>query len=190
MYNKGGYPQNQIIEVEALRYLYLAKRKQHHPKEHGETLRVLILGDYSSEATKAQMTILHEAVNLLSQSTTFVCKPHPANPISPEDYPGLQMTFSSESLQNLLEKCDIAYTSNITSAAVDAWCYGVRVISFIDGSTLNMSPLLGFHGVEFVSDAKELATCFTDRKNIAFYKSNNYFNTDISLSKWKTLMNL
>lgn len=69
----------------------------------------------------------------------------------------LQFKVFQEPIVNLLQDADIVYTSNITSAAVDAYCFGIPVISVLDGSSLNMSPLLGMDHVTFVSTPQELS---------------------------------
>ena len=45
--------------------------------------------------------------------------------------------------------------SCLTSAAVDAYCAGLRVISVLDPTALNLSPLRGFDEVRYVSSGQQ-----------------------------------
>ena len=50
---------------------------------------------------------------------------------------------------------DIAFTSSVTSAAVDVYSAGLKVISALDPESLNL-PLRGVEGVRFVSSSDML----------------------------------
>lgn len=191
-YIKGGYPVEDLIEVEALRYHYLSefgdnliRSRLSSPKP----LKLLVLGDYVSSNTAMQMNYLKGIVEELS-NIELTIKPHPACPIAADDYPELQFKLSNQPLPELLGLCDVAYTSAITSAAVDAYSVGLRVISVLDPASLNLSPLRGIAGVRFVSSAEELgealleATLQSDEGG----KRVNYFNVDSLLPRWQALL--
>jgi surface carbohydrate biosynthesis protein (TIGR04326 family) len=188
LYNSAGFPDDKIIEVEALRYLHLEKYNKNYEKKAGGIKRVLVLGDYSPLKTKQQMTLINNAVQLLQKDLLFICKPHPACPINPKDYPFLNIEMTNKPVDFLLDKCDMAYTSNHTSAAVDAHCAGLPVISFLDQNGLNLSPLLGRKGVFFVSNSEELLNALS-MSTPCFLNSvrQNYFTLDNTLPRWKKL---
>ena len=102
------------------------------------------------------------------------------------------MEVTNDSISGLLPKCNIAYTSNVTSAAIDAYCANVPVISALNSQTLNMSPLLGVEGVEFVSRADELVKAIekieTGQKNNR-KSPKDVFWLDPNLPMWKNLLN-
>jgi len=189
----GSYPASQLLEVEALRYLYLAKYGVAAPKAPrpvSAPLRVLALTDYLLVNTQFQMRLLEQAASLLPKGTVFVIKPHPNCPVNSVDYPGLCMTVTMEPLSTLLAKCDVAYASDGTTAAIDAYCAGVRVISVRDSKKLNLSPLLGFSGAVFVSTADELANAL-----ILDVTSQNppvgtidFFCLDATLPRWRNVL--
>jgi len=166
-YCLGGYPQDELVDVEALRYLHLKtlSKKSDMLLYNNEPIKVLILGDYLAEKTHYQMRILEEAYPSFSNYVNLTVKSHPNCPIIAEDYPNLKMHVTMDSISNLLNKCDVAYTSNITSAAIDAYCVGVPVISSITPNTLNMSPLRGIEEVEFVSTADKLLKALKKMKS-------------------------
>jgi surface carbohydrate biosynthesis protein (TIGR04326 family) len=192
-YLDGSYPASKVLEVEALRYLYLAEYSFAAPKlprPAGAPLSVLAMGDYLSDNTQLQMRLLEQAAALLPKNTIFVVKPHPNCPVNLVDYPGLNMTVTMEPLSILLAKCDVAYSSAITSAAVDAYCVGVRVISVLDPKKLNLSPLLDCAQAVFVSTPDELASAlvldFTSFVPAA--GAVDFFCLDAKLPRWRNLL--
>lgn len=189
-YLNGNYPESQLIEVEALRYLSLADYSigaTKIPRPKGTSLTVLVMGDYLSHNTKLQMRLLEQAATLLPKDTAFVVKPHPNCPVNPADYPEFQMTVTMDPLSSLLTKCDVACSSSLTAASLDAYCTGVPVISVLDPSQLNMSPLRGCVGAVFVCTAEELAIALTDRKPLN-PDQNTFFRLNPKLASWKRLL--
>jgi len=190
----GGYPSEKLIEDEALRYLslydfYINRRSSQ--RVPNRQLRVLVMGDYLSSNTFRQMEILRSLSGDCSDIVLTV-KPHPACPINPVDYPELRFEVSNEPLSELLSQFDVAYTSSATSAAVEAYCAGLQVISVLDPEILNLSPLRGIAGVEFVSSPEQLLDALK-RIGSGLGESRNlirYFNTDSSLSGWKSLLSV
>ncbi len=190
-YTDSGYPHEKIIEVEALRYLYLEDFKSdqsHETPRSKKHLRVLVLGDYSPHETRQQMEMLYQAAPLLPTGISLLCKPHPACPIDPRDYPGLSLQMTNEPLGQLLHEFDLAYTSSTTSAAVDAWCAGVSVVSVLNGGTLNMSPLRGLIGVRYVAGPDDLIEALNNPGKECSRNADNYFYLDKNLQRWKQLL--
>ena len=60
-------------------------------------------------------------------------------------------------LDDILNDYDIAYAGNSTSASVDAYLKGMRVIVILDEFQLNVSPLRSRENVNFVSTPNQLA---------------------------------
>ena len=186
-YIDGGYTQEEMIEVEALRYLYLSNLTIHQNKRGRGALKgrvVLVVGDYLKENTDKQLDLLSSALTSIDQSTCYIIKPHPACPVNMEDFPRLHGELSMKPITELLLMSDVVYSSAITSAAVDAYCVGLPVITLLDGQTLNLSPLRGSKGVHFVSSAKELATAINVAEANEPEQGKNYFYLDPNLPRW------
>ena len=187
-YRNGGYPAEQIVEVEALRYLYLdSERKAAAPKRG--PLRVLVLGDYQRSLTDQLMRWLCDASAELASETRYVVRAHPACPIDPGAYPALKLESGRSSLSELLEQCDVAYTSNVSSVAVDAYSVGVPVVSILDGDAFNMSPLRGLPGVRYVTHPAELALALGEASRPE-NPTQPYFCVDRQLPRWRRLLAL
>lgn len=191
---EAGYPPDDLIDVEALRYLHLCKsedplaRKETCVSDNG-VLHLLVLTDYLPSQTFKQLQLLSEAMEQLSKIRITV-KPHPGCPVRREDYPLVNFTLTNDPIEKLLTSTDIAYTSAVTTAAVDAYCAGIPVISMLDPSMLNLSPLLGCDDVAFIASAQDLSTTLT--KIITDTKTKptreNFFTLDKSLPRWHSLL--
>lgn len=192
-YEQGSYPAKELVGVEALRYLHLGSTALNNPSvksRPNEPVRLLVLGDYLPSNTQLQMKLLEQAVSLLQHQMTITVKPHPNCPIQPGDYPALNLQISMESIAKLLAECDVAFASAVTSAAVDAYCAGVPIVSVLNPSTLNLSPLRGCGGASFASTPKALATALTSSANNAQARVNQpaYFTVHAQIPNWQMLV--
>jgi surface carbohydrate biosynthesis protein (TIGR04326 family) len=192
-FKNGGYPEDDLVEVEALRYLHLSDTMVETASDSTSnhvTMRVLVLTDYLMNNTQLQMNLLVQAMPLLSVDTVITVKPHPACPIRVADYPNLRMTVTMEPIAKLLSECNVAYTSATTSAAVDAYCAGVPVVSMLDPNTLNISPLRGCAGALFASTPEELAAALTSAATAPRTQGDQqkFFTLDQELPRWRKLI--
>ena len=192
-YLHGGCPEERLISVEALRYLHLANIKARDNDERKNIncpVRVLVVGDYLLKNTEQQIFLLQSAMEFLQNKMSFVLKPHPNCPILSERYSMLGFGVSDESIDTLLTVSDVVYSNNVTSAAVDAYCAGIPVVSLVTPETLNMSPLRGNGKVLFVSCPLELADALnTVASNpLSIGQSQDFFFIDKMLPRWRQLI--
>lgn len=191
-YLDGGYPQQDLIEVESLRYLYLSNFSDLQTKRVGDISKgktVLVVGDYLKENTYKQLDLLSSALVDVEQPVRYIIKPHPACPVNMLDFPSLRGELSTRPIQELLLMSDIVYSSLITSAAIDAYCAGLPVITLLDGKTLNMSPLRGDKGVYFVKNSEDLSHAINTIKVTVSNQKGNYFYLDPVLPRWQKWLN-
>ena len=73
---------------------------------------------------------------------------------------------------------------------MDVYCAGAQVITILDPSTLNLSPLKDREGVFFVSSHEELASVLNNIKSIAKMEDQSgcFFYLDSELPRWKKLL--
>lgn len=153
----GGFPAERIVEVEALRYLYLPETpRRPPPSADGRKLRLLALCDYLAEQTVAQLRLLERSVMAMQDKPEVTIRPHPHSPVDAREFPGMAATISDAPLASLLDWCDVAFTSNITNAAVDAYGAGLPVVTMLAGDSFNLSPLRDAFGIRFVTNPEEL----------------------------------
>jgi surface carbohydrate biosynthesis protein (TIGR04326 family) len=192
-YRDWGYPVKSMVEIEALRYLHLdkvIKQSDSVAQTSSVCLRVLVLGDYLVSNTRLQMRLLERAATCLPPGTVILVKPHPACPIQVKDFPNLSFEITTVPIWELLSKCDVTYTSSVTSAAVDAYCTGVPVVSMLDPSTLNLSPLRGRDGFLFASTPEELthALISAASRPKSTKVLQDFFTVDSNLVRWRKLL--
>jgi surface carbohydrate biosynthesis protein (TIGR04326 family) len=152
--------------------------------------RVLILGDYMPSNTIQMLQLLAAAAPLMSAPVTYTMKPHPNFIISAADYPSLHLEVITDGLGKILHDFDIAYSSNMTSAAVDAYLAGLPVVVMLEETGLNFSPLRGQPGARFASTPEELAEALqtADQGAAAIPDRNEFFFLDPELSRWQRLL--
>jgi surface carbohydrate biosynthesis protein (TIGR04326 family) len=191
-YLDGGYPKQDLIEVESLRYLYLSNFSDYQTKRKYDISRektVLVVGDYLIKNTYKQLNVLLSALEDVDKSVRFIIKPHPACPINMADFPSLRGEISIKPIQELLGVSDIVYSSLITSAAIDGYCAGLPVITLLDGKTLNMSPLIGVKSVYFIKNSEGLSNAINTIEVTNLNQKRNYFYLDLDLPRWQKWLN-
>lgn len=191
---QSNFDDKKIIQVEALRYLYL---------EHAENLAIsqkklkpstdlLVMGDYLMENNIFLLESIRDAILASKQRFNITFKYHPACPINEEAFPEIDFHQTSGNMAKLLSESNIVIASNNTSASVDAICYGIPVVSLLDGKKLNMSPLRGIAGAFFASSPKELCFILENYESMLTNNLNKvkseFFNLDSSLTLWKKLL--
>jgi len=185
-----GYPSSILVCAEALRYLFLENfQKTKIGQDINGAVKVLIVGDYSRHHTYQQLRLLEQSLPSLNDYVHLTFKSHPACPIDLNRFPKLKMDVTKETLSDILMCFDVVYTSAVTSAAVDAYSAGLKVVTILDALDLNLSPLRGEREVTFVTSGKQLADALNNR---LFPSTNgdvdNYFYTTNSLPRWTTLL--
>ena len=190
-FQQAGYPDKYLVNLEALRYQHLKRIKSVAvPTACGKQKlpRLLVMGDYLKSNTFIQMDMLEKALSLSQQKYFIIVKPHPNCSIQAKDYPSLNFKVSQHPISELLAECDIAYASSGTSAALDAYCAGVPIVSVLDPNVLNLSPLRGCDGAMFAKNAVELVHAFKMIIANSHQKTSpesNFFTLDTELSRWQ-----
>jgi len=193
-YMQGGYPGAELLDVEALRYLYLnnmpARRGVSAIEDSPEGLRILILGDIVPSVNELVLRSVFDAGNLLVRKVTFYVRAHPACPINLAQVPEIEINLSDASLIESLQKCDAVLTGGGTSAAVDAYCSGIRVIQVLSPEQFNMCPLRGLPGVAYVRSALQLQQVVDELMVASCSDRVSYFNLDDRIPGWKEILRL
>jgi len=186
-----GAPEKDIVECEALRYMYLADA---HPApansgRPGGPLKVLVVGDINRTFTGRLLRLLADAAPHLADASAIGVKAHPASPLQNGEFPTLEFAVVSEPLGEALSRFDVAFASSTTSGAVDAWLAGLPVVVMLDDTELNFSPLRGKSGVRFVSTPDELVTALRESDVWRSEKhQEDFFYLDPRLPKWQAIL--
>ena len=197
MFLQENYPAGSLYPCEALRYGYLEKlarnrttRREASRRRSEPGIRVLVLGDYLPATTAAMLQALARATSLFPARISFTVKPHPNCPVHPRDFPGFALQVVTAPLGNILLEYDVAYSSNATSAAVDAYLAGLHVVILLEPGRLNLSPLRGCPGVRFVAGPGELASALEVGTPSALpdSASREIFFFDAALPRWAHIL--
>jgi len=188
-----GYPEASVVECEALRFSYLADGALGRPaRPLRSPARVLVLGDYHEASTVRLLRLLQCAAPDVRVPVEYFVKSHPSFTVDPGDYPGVALKVVTDPLERILTDFDIAYSSNATSAAVEAFLYGLPVIVSLDETGLNVSPLRGQSGVQFVSSPPELRMALEAGASGGAPRGNpgELFFLDPELPRWKRVVRM
>ena len=187
-----GYPENELVDVEALMYQHLANTPTDNRKKSSDASKVttiLVATDFLESATQTQMKLLNELLQTTeSRNLRVLLKPHWSQTFK-DLHPRIEVVSGKEDLATYFDQCDVLYCSAITSAVIDGVCAGVPVIQCLDPQSFNLSPLRGRVEVQVVRTTEELRNAL---KNLSgtppIIKQNALFNLDPQLPKWKALI--
>ena len=189
-YLRFGYPKKQIRLVESLRHSYLEKNHVLKSIKRKNKKSLLVLGDYENVHTLDQLCILNKLPNNILRDLEIFYKPHPASKIDVNIFSSLSMNLREEPISELLPLSNLVYCGSVTSASVDAFSFGSKVVIYNDPKILNLSPLREFKEVTFVMDSTQLQEVI-----VKFFSGNNYivtqraiFELSEDLPLWKKLL--
>ena len=184
-----GLPKKMIRYCEALRFEYLKDVQANRlaPQATRKEMKILILGDHTRSGTERLLRML-EGAYISSASYSF--KAHPSFTIQPEKYPLLHLKTVTDSLGRNMNGFDIACATHHTSASLDAFLSGLRIVVLLDENEPNFSPLRGQPNVRFVCSAEELieALQHTGQDALSNPVCDDFFFLDRELPRWKRLL--
>ena len=185
------YPENELVNVEALMYQHLAIAPTNGRKKSGDSSKVTILvaTDFLESATQTQMKLLNELLQTTeSKNLHILLKPHWSQTFKDLD-PRMDVVSGKEDLATYFDQCDVLYCSAITSAVIDGACAGLPVIQCLDPQSFNLSPLRGHAEIQVVRTTKELMHAINNIGGTPpMIKPSALFNLDSQLPKWKALI--
>ena len=190
---EGGHLAARLVDVESLRHLYLGNinfKRMNHEVKSRPPIKLLVMGDYLPSNTAKQMQLLKKVAELYADEIQITIKKHPANPFLPEICANIDHIISDDPIEKLLINCDIAFSSSVTSAAVDAYCSGTPLISVLDPNILNLSPLREQTSVYFIKNSQELISAISGiiHSNPILTRKIEYFTIDKNLPRWRQIL--
>jgi surface carbohydrate biosynthesis protein (TIGR04326 family) len=133
-----GYRPDQLQPVEALRYMVSVETPDCRKTTDGsEVVGILALGEYDPRLATTQIELLNRLMEARAPSVGITYRPHPSSPAPLATLDGRIRLSASSGIAFDLVGSDLAFCSNVSSAAVDALLAGVPVIVFRDGSVLD-----------------------------------------------------
>lgn len=187
-----GYPENELVDVEALMYQHLVNaptNNRNKSSNSSELITILVATDFLESATQTQMKLLNELLQTNeSRNLRVLLKPHWSQTFK-DLHPRIEVVSGKEDLATYFDQCDVLYCSAITSAVIDGVCAGVPVIQCLDPQSFNLSPLRGRVEIQVVRTTEELSSALNNLGGTPpIIKPNTLFNLDSQLPKWKALI--
>jgi len=185
MYLSAGFEKNKIIKLEALRYLAKENKINRNYKDYSH--KILIVGDININSNRLLIQYLEK---LKLNHINFSIKFHPSGIMDLNEFNNIFITEIKSSLDTFINDFNICISVGSTTAGLNAYLSGLKVIVFLEKSELNMSPLRGFSNVSFVNNFKDLKKAII---NLDFSKKSNdgiqtYFWNNKSIKKWKSFL--
>lgn len=179
-----------VVECEALRYLHLVPGTPRALADlgRGRALTLLILGDYTRERTDTMLRIVETARRQARSPLEIHVKWHPACPADPQILRDAAFKLVEDPVAQLVPAAHWVLASNTTSAALEAYVSGGRVLVFDDRSGVNYSPLRRVPGVVFIRDAEDLCNvieAFDAASAQEVRHTDGFFNIDPNLACWR-----
>lgn len=184
-----GYSDQQVIECEALRYLYV--RGQTVADNIGidtETSRLLVVTDIRRDVTTGMLEILHGLLKA-RESLQIVIKPHPLcrNFNSIPDFDEKRVTWSDRRLDDLFREIDIVFSSGLSTSSVEAAYSGKRLIEYVPEDSHEEAAVGADTGARIVTNLAEMETALEEAAPVNIH---GYFNIDESLPSWRTVFDI
>ena len=111
-------------------------------------------------------------------------KPHPLNIDAWDQVLGDDFTLTNAPLSELFELCSIVIAPSASTGALEAYCANKLVVSILDPSTLNFTPLRGIEDAMFAKDHNELAKILMATPKVMSRDRQQLFFADANLSRW------
>ena len=187
-----GYPLDKFYSVEGLRSFNISGQygiAKNCIKDSNRTL--LVVTGFVSPETEFQLDLLNEA-NAFGGLTSYsrvLIKPHPDLPIEKilrEIKPGFKYEVVNQSLSELRSQTDVVYCANSTTVCVEAAWLGFPVIISSPINAMNLNPLFGFPGLNFISNPEMLSKELQNPVPVNIPEE--YFYLDEDLTRWKKLI--
>lgn len=195
IFNENGWLSEKVEVVEALRYIKSLTQKVYEKQKLNRQKKILLVvtGSLKYE-TIFQLELLAQVskTKLLQAYSAIIVKPHPSVAVNDllKNYDfGLPFYVVEDQLSELWNSIDVVFTSNSTSVSLEAFCLKIPLIIAGNRENINLNPLFGMEGVQFVYSKDDLQKYLESADRI----SNNtdlYFELNPELPRWKKLLQI
>ena len=178
---ESGVDPHQIRDVEPLMYQYLQNDKTYVTVESDG---ILVLGDFFTHLTEKIIELVIDSQVLSGDRRKILFKSHPLNLDKWSELVGDNFTLTNAPLSELFDLCSIVIAPSASTAALEAYCANKLVVSILEPSTLNFTPLRGVENAMFAKNRNELAKILRSTPKVSLSDRQQLFYTDSNLSRW------
>jgi len=176
----GGYPQESLLDAEALMYLHTEKRDSNDSQRRG----ILVLGELDEMSTQRYL----DWVARLAGERPITFKPHPLIDAKRFTFDASRVKLSSKSANDLISTSEVVVLGASGTAALEAISLGVPVITVLDPRELDLS-VVQHRLVRTVATEAELAVALNEH-SLSSTPVDDIFYLDQRLTRWKQLLGL
>jgi surface carbohydrate biosynthesis protein (TIGR04326 family) len=172
------------IKAESIRMINF---KYKFTKIKNKKMNIFVALDFFENSSRKLISILDKNVDKFNHIGKIYIKKHPANR-DEYSFTSKKIFSYDNSIENILPTIDLFIASNSTTAIYYATFNRVPYITYIDNSSINLSPLYPKKISYFYDDNSFSRSIknFTFDKN---FQDNYYLHSDINLNKWSLFLN-
>lgn len=194
-----GYSENELINVENLRYNslfnpnYQLKKNiinQDQFKSTNSNLKIIVLFDIDMKINYQLINIINN-LNFKKYDIIWYAKFHAGKNFALKKLIEKKINIISGKLHNVLKEYDLALTVSNSGSSIDAYILKVPLIIYKNSSNIDFSPFKNFDkSISFIKNENELQEFLLSYKSDVLNKnySDKFFWHNEDLMKWRTLL--
>lgn len=182
----GGWPGDDVHEVEALMYQYLGEPDT----TCGNGTDIVVLGEIDRASTRRYLRFLASAMAERGDLRKAVFKAHPLVDPATIDLGGMSVETTTEHLSTLLRRARVLVTGASGSTAVESLSRGIPTICVLDPRELDLSSIDRHPLLRLVGTATEFRGALTEFLDNPSHSTSTepMFHTDATLGRWRALL--
>ena len=180
-----GIADSRLISIEAQRYQSLLKIQR---TRIGANTSVLISGDLLPKHSQFILDITLPVLQQLNLTVNF--KPHPADIGSRLLAEAAGANIIDGEFQTALSRASLLIAGSLTAASAEAVHVGIPVITLVDPSHFNLSPLLRLPFARFARTPLELRNHLEQLLSHDIEERREMFTIDDTLVRWRRLLSV
>ncbi|MBQ9406688.1 MAG: hypothetical protein IJU37_08165 [Desulfovibrio sp.] len=191
---EAGVPQERVVCVEALRYLYLASAAQPARPVSSTTRRLLVVTSFFRDETAAHLELLAKALQAgLLQDWEVRVKPHPYLPVQHSlaallGKRAAELSLVEGSIADELKPGVLVWAANSTTVALEAAVKGLPVMVMLPVGDFDLCPIQDVPGLPRIGTVEDVARVLARPEPVSMPP--DWLELDPSLRRWKELLEL
>lgn len=189
-----GHTSKKLILVEALRYLETSQELINQiidiSSVSKSVIKILVLGEYNPGLVVKQLKFINGLINIRGKKIQVNYRPHPSVNM---DLISLNQGAKVSTHLNIntdLKECDLVFSSNMSSANIDAHIAGKPLIVLEDASVLDgwISGIIKDYSITSIEELIEAVDNFADNKFRNLPGNTALLLLDPKLPRWKLFL--
>lgn len=184
---QSGFPENKIIDVEALRFNSLLNYDVIPNIDRSKNSKVLLIGDIDYNSTKNLLSDIKKISDVIKDKFEFSFRPHPGT-MNIEKLisfaKNMQINISSSDLITDISIHNKVIIVDSSSVSIESYLMNKKTIVYLGFKKLNLNPINILKDIDFVSNSEDLLQALSKDITDNDYKK-EFFWLSKNLKKWK-----